>query len=174
MVDPQEVTQHDMKVLSPPQPAPAAEAAARDMTVQDGQPSTPAAMASAPPAKLSVLVVEDNAVNQMILQRQLGALGTRVTLAVDGLKALQAVQEHTFHIILMDVQMPVMDGLESSRRMRSELSVTCPIIALTANAFPEDRARCLEAGMNEVLAKPCTRDELKKLLEHWTSFPPKS
>ncbi|MFT7583029.1 MAG: signal transduction histidine kinase, partial [Myxococcota bacterium] len=105
-----------------------------------------------------VLLVEDNPVNAMVAARMLRAFGAEVVTADDGATALPLLDEHIFDVILMDCQMPILDGYETTRRIRKRGGVwaTVPIIAVTANAFPEDRARCLTVGMNDHLAKPIT------------------
>lgn len=123
----------------------------------------------APAHNLSLLVVEDNPINQKIAQRMLDQAGHKVALASDGIEALGILAEGNkrFDIILMDCQMPRMDGFEASRAIRSHENpkiANLPIIALTASAMPEDKKRCLEAGMSEYLTKPINKDSLFKLL----------
>ena len=113
-----------------------------------------------------VLVVEDNLVNQMVAQGQLSRLGLRVGLAGDGQAALEAVQCERYDLILMDLQMPGLDGLETTRILRSR-GVSVPIIAMTADALPGDRRRCLAAGMDGHLCKPVVPGELRAILERW-------
>lgn len=112
---------------------------------------------------LKVLVVEDNPVNQMLVQAMLLKLGIVAVMAQDGLEAVDLVRDKNFDIVLMDVQMPTMDGLRASYYIRSlGDNVKQPyIIALTANAFESDRVGALEAGMNAFLAKPLTFEELQ-------------
>ncbi len=117
-----------------------------------------------------VLLVEDNPVNQAVADRMLQRVGVRVTLAEDGRTAVDAAQRRKFDLVLMDVQMPVMDGLEATRRMRADQqakSEHTPIIALTANAMPHEREQCLAAGMDDFLPKPFTSAQLHSLLERW-------
>jgi CheY-like chemotaxis protein/HPt (histidine-containing phosphotransfer) domain-containing protein len=111
-----------------------------------------------------ILVAEDNVVNQKIIAAMLQKMGVRADLAINGLEALEAAKTKHYHIIFMDMQMPVMDGLESTRKIREAASHPLPttIIALTANALETHRRECIEAGMNFFLAKPIT---LKKLRE---------
>jgi CheY-like chemotaxis protein/HPt (histidine-containing phosphotransfer) domain-containing protein len=120
---------------------------------------------------LSVLLVEDNAINQEIALAMLEETRYRVTVAENGRLALAACQDQTFDVILMDCQMPEMDGFEASRRLRLR-ELECgrrrmPIIALTANAILGDRELCLDAGMDDHLAKPYTRAGLLAALGHW-------
>ncbi len=122
---------------------------------------------SAPFEGASVLLVEDNPVNQMVLRRLLERLGCRVTVADDGLQALEAAQQAEFAAIFMDCQMPRMDGYEAARRIRQQGGppARVPIIALTAHAMESDRQRCLQAGMNDYVAKPVSLDSLRAALE---------
>jgi len=114
-----------------------------------------------------VLVVEDNVVNQQVARRFIERLGCEVTLVNNGERAVQACRDSHFDLVLMDVQMPVMDGLQASREIRrhegSERPV--PIIALTASAMTDEAAQCLAAGMNAVLAKPLEIGKLRELLD---------
>ena len=115
-----------------------------------------------------VLLVEDNGVNQKVALRMLERLGYRADLAVNGLEALKAVEKESYDIILMDMQMPEMDGLEATRRMRAAIpdGVSRPaIIALTASAMAEDRERCLAAGMDDYLNKPIELDDLGAVIK---------
>lgn len=115
---------------------------------------------------LRILLVEDNFVNQKVAQRVLGHLGYTVAVAVDGIAALALYQQQLYDLILMDVNMPGMDGLEATRRLR-QLSANGPrpcIVAMTAAATHEDRAHCLEAGMDDYISKPFTLVELRRLL----------
>jgi signal transduction histidine kinase/ActR/RegA family two-component response regulator len=113
-----------------------------------------------------VLVVEDNAVNCLVVQAMLERLGMTVTLAHDGAQAVAAMQAHDVDVVLMDCQMPVMDGYEATRRIRSSghARAELPIIALTAHALAEDRQRCDAAGMNDYLPKPVTGEALARVL----------
>jgi CheY-like chemotaxis protein len=110
-----------------------------------------------------VLVIEDNAVNQEVARAMLTRLGLTVTIAGNGQSALDLIATTTFNLIFMDCQLPVMDGMSATRRMRAD-GYQLPIVAMTANALPGDRQACLDAGMNEYLAKPITIDRLKKTL----------
>ncbi len=102
-----------------------------------------------------ILLVEDNAVNQKVVLAILSKRGFHVDIAANGLEALSALQKGKYDLVLMDVQMPYMDGIEATRKIRSELRLTdLPIIAMTAHAMTGDRERCLEAGMNDYASKP--------------------
>ncbi len=129
------------------------------------QPSAPIA----PP--VTALLVEDNLFNQKVVMTQLTKLGYRYRVAVNGQEGLTLAITHPFDVILMDCQMPVMDGLEASRAIRVHEEANAlprvPIIALTANAMEADRERCLAAGMDDYLAKPVKLDALRGVLEWW-------
>lgn len=115
-----------------------------------------------------ILLAEDNTVNQKVAVAMLARLGYRTDVAANGLEALAALRHRAYDIILMDVQMPELDGLETSRRIRQDRPGEGGrpwIIALTANAMPEDRDRCLAAGMNDYLSKPIKSDTLAAALE---------
>ncbi|MCS3437938.1 signal transduction histidine kinase/ActR/RegA family two-component response regulator [Pseudomonas sp. BIGb0450] len=115
-----------------------------------------------------ILLVEDNPVNQLVAKGMLGKLGCEVIVAAHGGEALKLLEEQSFDMVLMDCNMPVMDGYEASRQIRrSGRWPDLPIVALTANAMSEERERCRAAGMNDYLAKPFRREELKALLDLW-------
>jgi len=125
------------------------------------------------PAGQRLLLVEDNAVNQMVAKGMLSRLGYEVDLAEHGEIALNMLAENDYALVLMDCNMPVMDGYEASRRIRADLRwQTLPIIALTANALHEDRQRCQDAGMSDYLAKPFKREDLQAILQRWLSNQP--
>ncbi|MEM6512448.1 MAG: response regulator [Pseudomonadota bacterium] len=114
-----------------------------------------------------VLLVEDNHVNQEVAKGMLHSLGITVELAKNGEEALAALSRGAFDVVLMDCQMPVMDGYQATREIRQREGHTDyhqVVVALTANALPEDREQCLEAGMDDYLAKPFTVDRLRELL----------
>jgi signal transduction histidine kinase len=122
------------------------------------------------PAKLDghVLLVEDNPINQMIAQKMLEKIGLESTVASDGQQALDRLAQGAFDAVLMDCQMPVMDGFEATRRIREQdVSLKLPIIAMTANVMEGDRDKCIEAGMNDYIGKPVIEAELKKVLLRW-------
>lgn len=125
----------------------------------------------------NILVVEDNLTNQKVIQTLLKKLGLSCQIADDGLAGVQAIErDPTIDLILMDVQMPVMDGYEATRAIRARESETrsrhLSIIAMTANAYDEDRQRCLDSGMDDFLAKPVSFDKLTLALQRW--LPPES
>ncbi|HEY9194846.1 MAG TPA: response regulator, partial [Mucilaginibacter sp.] len=114
---------------------------------------------------LRILVAEDNTINQKVIQRILNKLGYQCDIAENGQVAIEMLAGTPYDVILMDVQMPVMDGLEATTKIR-ELNGRQPlIIAMTANAMPEDREMCIQNGMDDYLAKPMKPEELIKLLK---------
>ena len=121
----------------------------------------------------TLLLVEDNAINQQVAKRILIKMGFNVDTAADGFEAVQAYKQGYYAAILMDCQMPGMDGFEATRKIREweqqQAREQTPIIAVTANAMEGDRERCLEAGMDDYLAKPIKRDRLAELLEKYLS-----
>jgi two-component system, sensor histidine kinase len=120
--------------------------------------------------KLRVLLAEDNAVNQTIASRFLEKEGHHVTLACDGRQALAAIEREYFDVVLMDVQMPEMDGFEATTAIRAQERDTgrrLPIIAMTAHAMAGDRERCLAAGMDNYIAKPISARGLIELLREF-------
>jgi signal transduction histidine kinase/ligand-binding sensor domain-containing protein/DNA-binding response OmpR family regulator len=118
---------------------------------------------------LSILLAEDNPVNQKLATHILGKLGYTIAVAENGLLALQALERHSYDLILMDVQMPEMDGLEATRRIRKQFKLQPVIIAMTANAMQGDQEECLQAGMDDYLSKPVKLDEMVKMLTKWAN-----
>ena len=121
---------------------------------------------------LKILIAEDHPVNQMLAEMLLNKLGYLPKLAINGLEVLEMIRKETFDVILMDVQMPEMDGLQATIEIRKKAGGPQPyIIALTANAMTEDREYCLKAGMNEYLSKPIQPGLLKEALQKAALFP---
>lgn len=127
----------------------------------------------APLPRLRILLVEDNRVNQLVATRFLDRLGQEVVVAGDGAQAVSIAKEQTFDVILMDMQMPVMDGIEATRRIIAEggLCSATPIIAMTANASDDDRRRCIEAGMAGFESKPVTMERLRNVIHSIVNVP---
>jgi len=124
------------------------------------------------PIDARILLVEDNPINQMVAQKMLEKTGFKSTLANDGIEALDILANEKFDLVLMDCQMPEMDGFDATRsiRQRDIRSLgggELPIIAMTANVMSGDRERCIEVGMNDYLAKPVQIDALESLLLKW-------
>lgn len=123
-----------------------------------------------------VLLVEDNPVNLMVGQRLLGVLGVQCDTAANGEAALMRMSASRYDLVLMDCQMPVLDGYAATRRWREDEAAggtraRLPIVAMTANAMAGDRQKCLDAGMDDYLPKPVTRAELERCLHRWYKRP---
>ena len=116
---------------------------------------------------LQILVAEDNPINQLLALKMLGRLGYEPVIVHNGLEAVEIVAKQSFDLILMDVQMPEMDGLEAARTIRRSPSLQLIIIAMTANAMQGDEAECLEAGMDDYLSKPIKLEMLESMIEKW-------
>ncbi len=116
-----------------------------------------------------LLLVEDNLINQKVATLMLRHMGYTADIANNGTEAVELVARHSYDLVLMDCLMPEMDGLEATRviRSRGDYGATVPIIAMTANAFAEDRQACLAAGMSDYLAKPVREAELSAKLKQW-------
>lgn len=117
-----------------------------------------------------VLVVEDDEKNQIVFSVLLKRMGLEFDIAMNGKQAIDAVRNKTYSIILMDVRMPQIDGIEATKTIRSLGSVNgkqIPIVAVTAQAMEGDRERCIWAGMSDYLAKPFTREELENTIAKW-------
>jgi CheY-like chemotaxis protein len=126
----------------------------------------PVEMELAKQLPLKILIAEDNLVNQKLIQMLLQRLGYQTDIAKNGLEVLQALSSHTYDVILMDIQMPEMDGLTATRKIRHRYPETQQprIIAVTASAMQGDREECLSAGMDDYLSKPLRPDSLYKAL----------
>ena len=121
-------------------------------------------------ANIRILVAEDNPVNQKLIRHMLEKLSCRVDMAADGRAALALAKEQQYDVIFMDCSMPEMDGYEATAELRRQQQGArrVPIIALTANAMGEDRAKCLEAGMDDYLSKPVRIEDVLEALRRWT------
>lgn len=114
---------------------------------------------------MDVLVVEDNATNRIVLEEMLQQMGHRVTMAADGRQGFEAARAHPFDVILMDISMPMMDGLTATAMIRAQgLSMGSRIVAVTAHSLPADLERFQKAGMNDCLTKPISLGNLAKSL----------
>jgi two-component system sensor histidine kinase/response regulator len=123
-----------------------------------------------PTGSLRVLVAEDNLVNQRLVTRLLEKRGHFVVVAGNGQEALEALEKEGFDLVLMDVQMPVMDGFEATAAIRKReegKGIRVPVVALTAHAMKGDREKCLAAGMDGYLTKPIRPQQLDELLEKY-------
>ncbi|HEY9731265.1 MAG TPA: response regulator [Drouetiella sp.] len=117
-----------------------------------------------------VLVVEDDKSNQIVFSTLLKNMGLDFDLAETGRQAVEAVRHRTYSIILMDIRMPELDGLEATKTIRSLGTVNgkqIPIVAVTAQAMDGDKERCIWAGMSDYISKPFTREELEKTIFRW-------
>lgn len=120
-------------------------------------------------ASYRALVVDDNPVNQKLARRLVELLGFSVEIATDGAQALECLEDQDFDVVLMDCQMPVLDGYDTTREIRRREGVgrRTPIIAMTAHAMQGDREKCLAAGMDDYISKPINRDLLAAVLQQW-------
>ena len=123
-----------------------------------------------PVDNLHILIVEDNPVNQQVTGKLVKKLGCSCSLAENGREAIQKLENEGFDLVLMDLMMPEMDGIETTRLIRSSDSnyANIPIIALTANVLPSTESNCKTAGMDDFMDKPITFARMKAFLENWT------
>jgi two-component system sensor histidine kinase/response regulator len=160
------------------EPAPAPPAASPSGAARTATPRgawTPPPMPSGGRADTKILLVDDNVVNQKLTSLQLQRLGYGVDIAGDGREALEMLARRSYALVLMDCNMPVMDGYEATRAIRAKEQATgghIPIIAVTANALSGDKERCLDAGMDAYLAKPVKLQALQQAVEHWLADAP--
>lgn len=120
-----------------------------------------------------ILVAEDNAINQLIIQELIAPSGAHVVMADNGQLAVDAVRTQKFDLVFMDMQMPVMDGLEATRIIRTFADIdSLPIIAVTANAMKEDKDRGFASGMNDYITKPVEPQRLLEILRVWLADRP--
>ena len=135
-------------------------------------PTPPVAANLAESLPLKILVAEDNTVNQKVVQQLLAHLGYRADLVASGVEALDALERQAYDVVLMDVQMPEMDGLEATRRLRKRYGKDGPrVIAMTANAMPGDREKCLAAGVDAYVSKPVELNDVRAVLTAVASAP---
>jgi two-component system, sensor histidine kinase and response regulator len=129
-------------------------------------PESTAAGITAPPLSLNILLAEDNLVNQKVAIGMLGKMGHRITLATNGLEALEQWRQGDFDLILMDVQMAEMNGLQATIQIRQEEAAGdhVPIVAMTASAMTEERDRCLAAGMDDFISKPVSHEAIEQMI----------
>ena len=137
-------------------------------------PAPPERAAAVSSRSRRILTAEDNGINQLVITEQLKALGYEVTAVCNGLEALEALQTREFDLVLMDCQMPHLDGYEATLRIRQLPGTvgSIPIVALTAHAIREDLDRCLAVGMNDTITKPFTAEVLRRKLERWLGSDP--
>ncbi|XZF63054.1 MAG: response regulator [Gloeotrichia echinulata DVL01] len=127
-------------------------------------------------SKLKLLIAEDNLVNQKVLLKQIHNLGYDADAVANGQEVLELLDKIPYDLILMDCQMPILDGLETTKEIRRRTASSFAssqqpvVIAITANAMKEDQQSCLEAGMDDYLSKPVAKDKLAALLEHWSQI----
>ena len=112
---------------------------------------------------------DSNKLNRLVAKTILAHFGILVTEAVNGEIAVEILRKETFDLVLMDMQMPVMDGIDATMMIRKEISTTLPIIALTAHALKSEESRCREAGMNDFIAKPFEEEKLMNVLSGFLS-----
>jgi len=135
---------------------------------QLSHPSPPARACSVVQRKVEVLLVEDNKINQMVVSRMMKNAGYNCTIAENGVKALETVENRLFDVILMDCLMPEMDGFECTRRLRQDPRFEAvPIIALTACTADSDLQECIRSGMSEVLNKPVNWPKLQAAIQKY-------
>jgi len=118
-----------------------------------------------------ILLAEDNDINRMIASIVLKSNGYHITEVLDGKEAVAELTRQSFDLVLMDLQMPFMDGLEATRIIRKHLNNMVPIIALTANEVKQEKNRCVQAGMNDFLMKPFDEKDLVSIINKWLYKP---
>ncbi len=114
-----------------------------------------------------ILVADDNEMNRLVVSTMLQYHGVEITEAVNGVEALEKLNEKKYDIVLMDVQMPLMDGFKATKLIRKTISTELPVIALTAYAIKGDDRKCIDAGMNDYLSKPFEENQLLRMMAHW-------
>jgi two-component system, sensor histidine kinase len=118
-----------------------------------------------------ILLAEDNDINRMIASIVLKSYGYHITEVIDGKAAVTELQKQPYDLVLMDMQMPFMDGLEATRIIRKHINNRIPIIALTANEIRQEKDRCVQAGMNDFLMKPFDEKDLVYIITKWLNKP---
>ncbi|WP_425510964.1 ATP-binding protein [Xanthomonas chitinilytica] len=170
---PRQVADADLRGMLSPLSLPAAPPASPMQATVDipDAPAAGEASAPAPIAGLRLLLVEDNPVNLLVAQKLLAMMGCDTDTATNGEVALAKMTQHRYELVLMDCQMPVLDGYAATRRWREwearQGTPRLPIVAMTANAMAGDRQRCLDAGMDDYLSKPVSREQLQACLQRW-------
>jgi len=139
-------------------------------TETEAQPASSAETGELTGGVKRILLAEDNAINALLTRTLLEAEGHVVETVEDGTLAVEAMKSQSYDLIFMDMRMPNMDGLEATRKIRSlpNVSKSLPIIALTANAFDDDRNACFDSGMNDFMTKPVSAEELTQMVKNWT------
>ncbi|MEO6549816.1 MAG: PAS domain S-box protein [Ferruginibacter sp.] len=122
-------------------------------------------------ANKKILVVDDNNMNRLVAKTILKNYGAIITESVNGKEAIELIQQNEFDLVLMDIQMPIMGGMEATKIIREEISLDLPVIALTANAIKGDNEKCIEGGMNAYLSKPFKENDLLKIVSFWIGMP---
>ena len=142
-------------------------------SLQETSPRTPMQSSlKTSPSTIRILLVEDNAINQRVASAMLNKLGFTIDIAANGIEAIDALKQTAYSLVIMDLQMPLMGGLEATREIRKMesgilISPDIPIIAMTANATQQDKKNCLNAGMNDFISKPVTMPTLQELINKW-------
>jgi len=142
-----------------------------ELELKNSEPRSEELLATTISPGVTVLLVEDNLLNQRVAQRLLEKAGVTVQTAVNGAEAIQQFESREFDLILMDCQMPILDGFEATesiRKLQIGSEHRIPIIAVTANATTQDREKCLQAGMDDFLSKPYTKDSLLRMIAQWS------
>jgi signal transduction histidine kinase/CheY-like chemotaxis protein len=160
-------------LVKPGSPSQLHDALSRVLRQDEVVAATPPDSGWLPDARARVLLVEDNPLNREVSAQLLEAVGLRPDLATDGLVAVEMARQSHYDLILMDVQMPQMDGLEATRQIRQMAGhANTPIVAMTANAFQDDRDNCRAAGMDDFISKPVDPADLDRALRRWLSTTP--
>jgi len=119
---------------------------------------------------IKILAVEDNEMNQSLLKHLFNEWGFSYAIVNNGIEAIKSLQSARYNLVLMDLQMPIMDGYTATQEIRTKLRMDIPIIAMTAHAFASEREKCLSYGMNEYIAKPIDETKLLKLITQFTGY----